>query len=147
MISTRFSTEFSLQSISLNSLLWNLRQLNCSVLSNPNVICPLQTCGQRGPYWLRNHSVACLWHDILKKTLEWGCNVFLDFWLVLSFLFRVPAPPHLYCCRFLRNSSRCHILVSLSSVTQLSLLVGFCAACMQTLFLATKLSLNIYSKL
>jgi len=56
------------------------------------------------PHWLRPHPVACPRNDLRRKTLDRGCTLPLDFfWLVLSFLYPVPSPPDLPCCRFLET--------------------------------------------
>ena len=90
------------------------------------------------PHWLRPRAhplVACPRNDFRRKTLDRACTVPLDFfWLVSPPLYLVPSPPAHPCCRFrsLRNSSRRHsalMLLSLSSVTNLSLIFCFCAAC------------------
>jgi len=75
------------------------------------------------PHWLRYYRVACPRNDSRRKTVYRGCTVPLDFsWMVLSSLLHI-----------LRSSSRHHsvlMILFLSSVTNLILLFGFCAACM-----------------
>ena len=83
---------------------------------------------------MRPHPVACPRNDFRRKTLDRGCTVLLDiFWtgIVTSISCAFYASSSLL--QILRNSSRRHsvlMLLSLSSVTNLSLLFSSCAACM-----------------
>jgi len=85
------------------------------------------------PHRLRPHLIACPGNSVRNKTLYQGCTESRDFLLILSSLLLVHSPPEISSLQILRNTSGRHSVLmslSLSSVTNLSLLLGFCAACM-----------------